>query len=61
MYSPHPLYTPHQAFQGVKSSGLYTKNMVDVSCELFDLNFHPLEVFPYYCDPQLQVIVRFRL
>ena len=25
MYSPHSLYTPHQAFQGVKSSGLYTK------------------------------------
>ena len=25
MYSPHSLYSPHQAFQGVKSSGLYTQ------------------------------------
>ena len=25
MYSPHALYNPHQAFQGVKSSGLYTE------------------------------------
>ena len=25
MYSPHSLYTPHQAFQGEKSSGLYTE------------------------------------
>ena len=25
MYIPHLLYNPHQAFQGVKSSGLYTK------------------------------------
>ena len=25
MYSPPSLYTPHQAFQGVKSSELYTE------------------------------------
>ena len=25
MYSPHSLYTPYQAFQGVKSRGLYTQ------------------------------------
>ena len=28
MYSLHSLHTPHQAFQGVKSSGLYTENTV---------------------------------
>ena len=29
MYIPHSLYIPHQAFQGVKSSGFTPKNTVD--------------------------------
>ena len=54
MYSPHSLYTPHQASQGVKSSGLYTEKygiqieyyLIFISCLLYNIKFAMLFISP---------------
>ena len=39
MFYPHSFYIPHQAFQRVKSSGLYTKYTVLMENVIFPLQF----------------------